>query len=507
MCEEKFPINSNLSIPMKEQKLRSLFGGLLCGSVVLFAACDSAMISENETLTDSIKTEQFNQVQPLAAVEGEVEEERYLISANQNFLRRHLAELIAEHGGTIDFVHGGAGVAIVSGISSDVAGLISGSSGVNQVEPEVMVQLESQVFGDVVDSEISGGSEVMNDNPGGAFFIARQWHLNAISAPVAWAAGKTGSADVTVAILDSGIDYTYPDLVGLVDLNRSVSFIPQDDAFVQQFFPGAHPIADLNFHGTHVAATVSSNALAAAGVTSKTTLMGVKVCNVFGSCPTGAVLAGMLYAADNGADIINMSLGGLFLKSANPGFVSIINNVTNYARQQGSLVVVASGNSAVDLNRNLVPVEGGILQAPSLFASYCDAPGVFCISATGPVAAAGVNGPWAEVDAFATYSNFGSPVDVAAPGGQAAPVWAACSRFSLQIPQCQTGNFVIGVSGTSMAAPHASGVAALIKADNPGLNASQLARRVEQSSDRIDGSGVSKFYGQGRVNAARAVGL
>jgi lantibiotic leader peptide-processing serine protease len=487
---------------MKKGRLRLITGGIIYSMLfIFFMGCDSNMISEEIEVNDGIVSEKFSQIQSL-----ESEADRYLIAANSNFIRRNLGNTVNSLGGTVDFIHEGAGVAIISGLTSEAASQLSKSNGVNHVEPEVIVELG--IDPDLEAFEATFDATVMNDNPVGAFFFARQWHLNAISAPQAWAAGKVGSSDVTVAILDTGIDYNYPDLVGLVDLDRSVSFIPNDDQLVQAFFPGAHPIADLNYHGTHVAATVSSNALASAGVTSKTTLMGVKVCGVAGSCPTGAVLAGILHAADNGADIINMSLGGLFLKSANPGFVSIINQVFNYAGQQGALVVVASGNSAVDLDRNLIPVEGGDFHAPSLFASYCDGPNAFCVSATGPTAAAGVNGPWTNIDAFAPYSNYGrSAINVAAPGGSASPVWAACSTFSLQIPQCQTGAFVLGLAGTSMAAPHAAGVAALIKADNPQMNRGQLARALEQSADRVDGNGNSANYGSGRVNAAKAVGL
>lgn len=461
------------------------------------------MLDSQSSEGETIHTEAF-----MGSSSSEIDAEtgNYILAANRNFLRRGLNEFVASKGGEILFLHEGAGFALISGISEEEAVELAGRNGVSLVEPEVEIQLES-IKADGVQEAQSSGLEIMNDNPGGAFFFTRQWNMNAISAPAAWAAGKTGSADITVAILDTGIDYTYPDLAGLVDLDRSVSFIPGDDALVEAFFPGAHPIADLNYHGTHVAATVSSNAIVAAGVTSKTTLMGIKVCNVSGSCPSGAVLAGMLFAADNGADIANMSLGGLFLKSANPGFVSLINNVTNYVRQQGTLIVVAAGNSAVDLNRNLIPVEAGTVRAPSLFASYCDAPGVFCVSATGPEATAGVNGPWQNVDASAPYTNFGSAINAAAPGGFASAVSAGCSRFSLQIPVCQTGTFVLGLSGTSMASPHAAGVAALIKADNPNLNPAQLSRAVERSSDKIDGNGRSPFYGQGRVNAASAVGL
>lgn len=480
---------------------------LVAGIFAVTAACDSAT---------TMQPEPPDEASVLASTDGDLMAQamssddftgNFIVSANSNFLRQNLADVVAGMGGMILFRHEPTGFALIGGISADAAEQLASTNGVNLVEPETTVELESQITADAEAAVLSDGG-ILNDNPGGAFFFARQWHLSAISAPQVWESGQTGSGDITVAILDTGIDYTHLDLQGLVDLDRSVSFIPQDDATVQDLFPGAHPIADLNLHGTHVAATVSSNALAAAGVTSKTTLVGVKVCSAAGSCPTGAVLAGMLYAADAGADVINMSLGGLFLKSANPGFLSLINNVANYVRQQGALLTIAAGNSAVDLNRNLIPLgDGSDFRAPSLFASYCDAPGVFCLSATGPEAAAGVNGPWLNVDAAAPYTNFGSAVNAAAPGGAAAPVWAACSRFSLRIPQCQTGFFIIGLSGTSMAAPHAAGVAALIKADKPGMNSAQLGRALERSADRIDGNGRSPFYGQGRINAARAAGL
>lgn len=158
-------------------------------------------------------------------------------------MRRDLHKTVNKLGGEVVFFHEKAGVAVISGLNEDSAKELSSARGVQQVEPEVNIQLESVKTDGVYEAQISDLG-VMNDNPGGAFFFARQWHLNAISAPEAWEAGKTGSSDVTVAILDTGIDYTYPDLVGLVDLDRSVFFIPEDDAFVQQFFPGAHPIAD-----------------------------------------------------------------------------------------------------------------------------------------------------------------------------------------------------------------------------------------------------------------------
>src|SRR5262249_37237448 len=129
------------------------------------------------------------------------------------------------------------------------------------------------------------------NNPASAFFfgLGWQWNLKAIHADQAWAAGDLGSSAVTVSIIDSGIDYNSFDLTGLVDLSRSVSFVPTDDALAATLFPGVNPITDLNGHGTGVAAVVVSNALAFAGVTSRTRLIAVKTHDVTGSAFLGTV--------------------------------------------------------------------------------------------------------------------------------------------------------------------------------------------------------------------------
>jgi len=428
-----------------------------------------------------------------------------VVFSGQRLPNNH-ARVIGNHGGTIVAAYPEIGVAVVDGLTDEAAAALEALDGIFAVTPDYLipVDLPEEV---AVEEALLG--EIANDNPETAFFFPRQWHLQAIDAPAAWAAGYTGSSDVTVAILDTGLGYLHADLVGLVDLSRSASFVPSDDALVQAFFPGAHPVADLHWHGTHVGATVASNALAAAGVTSKTTLIGVKVCNVNGSCPTSGVLAGLMFAADQGADVANLSLGGLFLKSANPGFVSVINRAYNYANRQGMAIVVAAGNANFDLDRNLAP-DGS--HFPSLYASYCNSPHAVCVSATGPLTAASVNGPWTELDTRAAYSNFGqSAIDVAAPGGRGGLtgngglVWAACSNFSLQVPVCQTGTFIIGSTGTSMASPHAAGVAALMAA-NGTRNPAQIRNGLHQTADDIGDPGTDPYFGKGRVNAARAVG-
>jgi subtilisin family serine protease len=172
--------------------------------------------------------------------------------------------------------------------------------------------------------------------------------------------------------------------------------------------------------------------------------------------------------------------------------------VINYAHRQGAVVVVSAGNENINMDTF----------GEDWYKVYCTIPNVVCVSATGPTSG-GTVGPWLNVDNRAPYSNYGVEwVTVAAPGGAAGgSVTAACSRFSTQIPVCRTGTYVVGISGTSMAAPHASGVAALIVErvgkDKPGL----VRNRLSQSADDLGPAGSDPVYGKGRINAARAVGL
>jgi hypothetical protein len=425
----------------------------------------------------------------------------YLVRFKGNGVPADFAARVAALGGTVVFAHGGAGVGAVAGLSPEAAAQLGAHRDVAAVDADDMTVL-SPVMGEVSQSDVAGDAVQSPTAPATAFFFSRQWHMRAVSAPAAWAAGRLGSPAVKVAILDTGLGYTHADLAGRVDLANSRSFVPSDDAYVAAFFPGAHPVADLHYHGTHVGATVSSNAIAAAGVTSRVTLVGVKVCNVNGQCPTSGVLAGVLYAADLGVDVANMSLGGAFARrdasaagGAGPSFIATLNSVFNYAHRKGTTMVVSSGNDGRDMDH-----DGNTYNA------YCSAPHVICVSATGPTAGA-TNGPWTNVDAPAAYSNFGrSQVSVAAPGGAAQPVWAACSRFSLQVPACRTGTFVIGLNGTSMAAPHTTGTAALI-AEDVGHNPSQIRARLQGSADDLGQTGTDPHYGKGRINVARAAGV
>ncbi len=411
---------------------------------------------------------------------------------------------VAALGGTVSVNHR-IGIAVVIGLDEAGASQLQARVGAQYVEPMVELQLIAPAGATqpelAMDASMLLSADVSStENPAGALLYSRQWNMRQVHADDAWAAGRLGSREVTVAILDTGIDYGLPDLAGLVDLDRSASFEPLDDAYAAYYFPGRHPSTDLHYHGTNVATQVSSNAWAFAGVTSKTTLMSVKVCSVLGGCH--GVLEGILYAVDNGADVINMSLGGWFSKAAYPGAVSAFNAVMNYAKQQGVTIVVAAGNDANDLDTHhnigveRDPATNEIIRRahiPSFFATYCDATHVICVSATG------------LEDAPASYTNYGrSAIDVAAPGGDSGQwVYSLCPQTSLLFG-CAAGYYTLGVAGTSQATPHVAGLAALAVED-VGRNPAQVRAYIRNSADPIAG-GNSAYYGKGRINVARAVG-
>jgi subtilisin family serine protease len=426
-------------------------------------------------------------------------------------------------GGKVLWVSRGSGLATVSGLSASAAASLAGTQGIAAVDADESLSLEMPKL---TAPDAAMGGVASNANPAGAARYARQWNMRAVRADATWAAGFLGSPAVLIFMLDTGIDYLHSDLVGRVDMTRSTdllgTFIDNDGVSfteadtVAKYFPGRTAFTDLFFHGTHTGATVSSNAVRAAGITSMTNLVAVKVCGYINECPFSSILAGVIYAADNGADVMNLSLGGGFPKKGNGRFIKLINLTFAYAQSQGVTIVVSAGNEATDLDRD-----------KGMYQSFCDTPAVICVAATGPTSDANATnpdpnlartGPWTDVDAPAYYTNFGSAIDVAAPGGNSSfgppltpPagrdvfVWAACSQTSLLIGCFSAPTFIVGAQGTSMSAPHVTGTAALL-VPILGRNPDQIKRRILATSDRLPGKGASDF-GKGRVNVARAVGI
>jgi len=430
---------------------------------------------------------------------------RYVVVFSAQRIPADFGQRIAALGGSIENALDSIGVATVTGLPDAAAAELSAAADVRAVESDAITAPQGGEVAEDLPEERSNDIVAVADaiaSPTAAQFYPRQWNLRAVFAPEAWAAGYLGSRDVKVAILDTGIDYANPDLAGLVDLDHSISLVPED---VTRHYPGRLPFSDLFWHGTAVASAVASNASILAGVNRYVTLLAVKVADSTNNHTVGRLISGIVYAADQGADVINLSRGSERDKSQSPGFVAAWERAVNYAFRKGALVVSVAFNDAADLDHN-----GNIVRMP------CEAANAICVSATGPTGAAGINGPWVDVDAIAPYSAFGrSAVSVAAPGGagevgQFRRFWSLCTTTpsaTTGAPACRAHQPIAQGAGTSFAAPTVAGLAALLVAQLGHGNPALIRARILQTADDLGQPGTDPYYGKGRINIARALGL
>lgn len=458
-------------------------------SVLTSLAATAAFLA---SCTDTGPVGVLDGVAPSMSVQGAQFTGDHILAVSRGEFRT-VSSAIGSVGGSIVRSHDDAGIIIASGLSDDAVGTLQGMDGVRELVADFMIDGIPD-GGDLSTTEMSSPVIPAGDfDPSLAFFFPFQWDKSIIDADDAWAAGFSGSSSITVAILDTGIDPAHQDLAGLVDASRSVSFVGNENPAL-----AATPWADDHFHGTHVAGTVVTNGIGTSGVAPHTTLMAVKVCGATFGCPFSAIISGIIHAADNGADVINMSLGGFIGKSFPGGgqLNALLNTVMNYAARNNVLVVSAAGNDGLDLDH-----LGRDFGAGSFVATPCESGNGMCVSATGPT------------DALAGYSNFGvSAVSVAAPGGDFAVtgnpftsvVLAPCNSASLVIPGCGTGSYLF-LEGTSMATPQVSGAAALLAAQ--GLtDAFRLKMALERSADDLGRRGTDATYSRGRINVCKLLG-
>ncbi|MBW3557275.1 MAG: S8 family serine peptidase [Actinobacteria bacterium] len=316
-----------------------------------------------------------------------------------------------------------------------------------------------------------------------------QWGLDKIEAEPAWTTSRGGGA--LVAVVDTGVDLGHPDLAANLVTYDDADMVEPDGTCTGR--KGSRTCTqdgaqDKHGHGTHVAgivAAVANNGTGVAGVAPDAKVLPVRVLDADGSGTTDQVAAGIRYAADKGADVINLSLG--FLSGVGQvvklvGGLEPVYSAIDYAWSKGSVVVIAAGNDAVPL-----------CSEPSAH------PKAVCVGATD------------SRDIRSFYSNTDATMSSAylvAPGGDA--VTCAGDVVSTYLrSEPKSGCKAIEeqgyeyLAGTSMATPHVAGVAALLAAR--GLTNAQIVGVLTQTADDLGVPGRDAVYGYGRVNAAKAV--
>ena len=272
-------------------------------------------------------------------------------------------------------------------------------------------------------------------------YMGSAWHHNKIAAPTAW--DTTSGAGVTLAVLDSGVDSAHPDLA-----NKLVAG--------WNFYDGNSNTADVYGHGTKVAGTAaasSNNALGVTSVAGQTMIMPIRVTDTAGAGWTSMIANGLIYAADRGVRVANISFANM------PSRASVV-SAAQYMKDKGGLVFVAAGNTGIN----------------EPFASTTS---MIPVSATD------------SGDVKASWSSYGSYVALAAPG--------------VNIYTTVRGGTYGAASGTSIATPVAAGVAALVMSARPGLSSAQVESVLFSTTLDLGAAGRDALYGHGRIDAGRAV--
>ena len=408
---------------------------------------------------------------------------------------------------------------------------------------------------------------VPNSEPLGAC----QWDNALMNASESGSYQRAKGTGVKVGVIDSGVDFTHPDIAPNLNVDLSCSFIfddtptadPAEVANGDCSIKGA--VQDLNGHGSHVASNIAApiNGIGIAGVAPEATIVGLKACTKVGYCFADSVAAALRYAGDQELDIVNLSLYAdpylYYCKNEKEqkAILKDLEEAARYARRKGVLIVASAGNEQADLQHPGVDDSSpdwppGSEEARDV-KNNCrvvpaELPGVLTVSSTGPIGYPGYD-LW-----IADYSTVGmSRVNVAAPGGDyfratgtvqdavlgalsgtSDPVdgiWDFFDFLEQNIPAYE-GLTVLDqgyrygfLNGTSMAAPNAAGVAALVKQMHPGWGPDAVKAAVQRSAQELPcppdweplsenderercygRTGRTSFFGHGLVDADAAAG-
>ncbi|MFI9289336.1 S8 family peptidase [Streptomyces werraensis] len=386
----------------------------------------------------------------------------------------HVKKAIAKAGGTIVASYDKIGVIVVHASNADFAKTIRKVPGVQSAGATRNAPLPSAATTDLGSPKVLSAAEVAEATQEAAAgqdpLQNLQWDLPAIKADKAHEK-SLGSPEVTVAVIDTGVDDTHPDIAPNFDRAASVNCVAgKPDTSEGAWRPGAAESP----HGTHVAGEIAAakNGVGMTGVAPGVKVSGIKVSNPDGYFYTEAVVCGFMWAAEHGVDVTNNSYytdPWYFNCKNDPdqkALVEAVSRATRYAERKGAVNVAAAGNENYDLASDSITdpssPNDGTPSDREIDPSECldiptQLPGVVTVASTGAKG-------WKS-----SFSNYGlGVVDIAAPGGDST---------ALQTPEPPaTSGLILGplpggrwgyMAGTSMASPHVAGVAALIKSKHP----------------------------------------
>lgn len=385
--------------------------------------------------------------------------------------------------------------------------------------------------------ELSGSSTAFEPDPSvDDLFFLRQWHIRRVRADLAWAAGVTGSSDIVVAIIDTGVASNHPDLIPNLRFSHCFSQTGIKDANCLSY--PSIPFNPQNIggsHGTMVAGLVAA-AFGHGRIVGVGPNLSIASYNVFRAdqsvASETAIWAAMLDAAALDpitrrpqAQVINLSLGSLILRPQDNAIWKAWNRVVGHVVRQGVTIVASAGNEGISTN-------GPVAHVPS------DVPQVISVGATGIRPCPFVDPQHVTFDVLGTvfrlingaihevpYSDVGAAVDLVAPGGDSGALalpqcfrpnstvaeprtsWGIQSSAVMSNLGCATaGNcptgYLRGPFGTSFAAPHVAGVVGLMLSQNRNLTPHQVAAILKRTAQPL---GNRQEFGHGMVDAAAAV--
>jgi subtilisin family serine protease len=398
--------------------------------------------------------------------------------------KAEVTEAIMMLGGRIERSYQGIGVLAVRGISDAQAAELARVPGVegiaNDVELSWIPPRAQENYRILAGGPRRNGPATLVDQSSAVLFNQYQWNLRVTSVPQTWAVTNAGQGAL-VCILDTGIDERHVDLAGKVNTAISKSFVASEPSY-----------RDGHYHGTFVAGVIATNGVNIASAANRATLCAVKVLDASGDGSFNDMIAGIMYAAEIDADVINLSLGAYFDRLA-PGAATLIaaqQAAVDFAYNRGTFIVTAAGNTGANLAN-----DGTNIAVP------CELQRVMCVGATGPT-------NQTNFDALTSYTAYGPPgVDVMAPGGELLGVDATDALISTCAPNLCGGfaDAYLIATGTSFAAPLVSAIAAITQAHQPGVQTPrQIQDCIFEGTDRITGVNIDPFYSKGRVNALGA---